>query len=298
MAKIDLSGLGVALCTPFTADYNIDFDALRRLVDSLIEGGVDYLVVLGTTAETPTLTADERKLVKDFVRDAVAGRVPLVLGHGGNNTMALARELAEEDTEGYSAVLSVVPYYNKPSQEGIYRHYSALAQATKLPLVLYNVPGRTGTNMLPDTVIRLAKEHSNIIGVKEASGNVEQAKAIMAGAPAGFQLVSGDDGMTLELIKAGACGVISVVGNAFPAEFGRMVRLAMQGDYQHAELIHNQFSELYDLLFVDGNPAGIKCMLHMMQGMENVLRLPLVPTRPVTDEKMHRVLDRLRHHAQ
>lgn len=298
MAKFDLSGLGVALCTPFTADCNIDFDSLGRLIDSLISGGADYLVALGTTAETPTLTARERVLVKDFVRDTVAGRVPLVLGHGGNNTAALARELAEEDTTGYSAILSVVPFYNKPSQEGIFRHYSELAKVSPLPLVLYNVPGRTGVNMQAETVLRLAAEHNNIIGVKEASGNVEQAKAIMAGAPEGFQLVSGDDGMTLELIKAGACGVISVVGNAFPREFGRMVRLAMQGDYERAELIHNQFAELYDLLFVDGNPAGIKCMLHMMERMENVLRLPLVPTRPVTDEKMHRVLDRLRHHAK
>lgn len=285
--------MGVALITPFKSDKSIDFDAFARLLEYQIKNGVDYLVVLGTTAETPTLTAEERKQVRMFVAERVAGRVPLVLGIGGNNTMGVVDEILHTDLSPFSAILSVVPYYNKPSQEGIYQHYKTIVEASPLPIILYNVPGRTGVNMAAATTLKLAKEFPNIIGVKEASGNISQMDDIIKNKPEDFMVISGDDGITFPLITLGAVGVISVIGNAFPREFSRMVRLALQGDYNRALLIHHRFTELFSLLFVDGNPAGVKCLLHAMGFIENELRLPLVPTRITTYEQIRRVLESL-----
>ncbi len=285
--------MGVALVTPFKADKSIDFEALGRIVEYQIQNGVDYLVVLGTTSENPTLEPDERCAVKQFVAERVAGRVPLVLGCGGNNTAAVVREIQTIDPKVFSAVLSVVPYYNKPSQEGLYQHYAAVAKASPLPVILYNVPGRTGVNMTPETILRLAADFTNIVGIKEASGNMVQIDEIIKHKRPDFMVISGDDAVTFPLITLGAVGVISVIGNAFPREFSRMVRLALEGDYASARTIHHRFNDLFGLLFVDGNPAGVKCVLHAMGFCENELRLPLVPTRITTFEKIRRVLDTL-----
>lgn len=293
MARINLKGMGVALITPFHSDKSIDFDSLARLLEYQIRNGIDYLVVLGTTAETATLTPDEQAQVRQFVAERVRGRVPLVLGLGGNNTMAIVEAAKTLDLSAFDAILSVVPYYNKPSQEGIYQHYKAIAMASPLPVILYNVPGRTGVNMSPEVCLRLAREFENIVGVKEASGNISQMDEIIKNKPADFMVISGDDGITFPLITLGAVGVISVIGNAFPREFSRMVRLALDGDYAHAREIHHRFTELFSLLFIDGNPAGVKCLLNAMGFIENELRLPLVPTRITTYEKIKTVLNNL-----
>lgn len=293
MADINLKGMGVALITPFKEDESVDYEALGRLVDYLLQNGADYLVVLGTTAETPTLTEEEKKKIIELVVTKVRHRIPIVLGVGGNCTKSVVDKLKNNNFEGIDAILSVVPYYNKPSQEGIYQHYKAIAQATELPVILYNVPGRTGVNMTAETTLRLAREFKNIIAVKEASGNITQMDDIIKNKPKDFNVISGDDGITFPLITLGAIGVISVIGNAFPREFSRMVRLALAGDYDSARTIHHRFTELFSLLFVDGNPAGVKSMLSMMGFVENRLRLPLVPTRIVTYEKIRNVLHEL-----
>ena len=293
MADINLKGMGVALITPFKEDESVDYEALGRLVDYLLQNGADYLVVLGTTAETPTLTEEEKKKIIELVVTKVRHRIPIVLGVGGNCTKSVVDKLKNDNFEGIDAILSVVPYYNKPSQEGIYQHYKAIAQATELPVILYNVPGRTGVNMTAETTLRLAREFKNIIAVKEASGNITQMDDIIKNKPKDFNVISGDDGITIPLITLGAIGVISVIGNAFPREFSRMVRLALAGDYDSARTIHHRFTELFSLLFVDGNPAGVKSMLSMMGFVENRLRLPLVPTRIVTYEKIRNVLHEL-----
>lgn len=294
MASINLKGMGVALVTPFKADKSIDFDALGRIIEYQIQNGVDYLVVLGTTSENPTLSPDEREAIKVFVAERVQGRVPMVLGVGGNNTAAVVREAREVDPQCFSAILSVVPYYNKPSQGGIYQHYKAIAEASPLPVILYNVPGRTGVNMTAETTLRLAAEFPHIIAIKEASGNMVQVDEIIKHKPDDFMVISGDDAVTFPLITLGAVGVISVIGNAFPREFSRMVRLALAGDYAAARTIHHRFNDLFGLLFVDGNPAGVKCVLNAMGYCENELRLPLVPTRITTYEKIRHVLDTLK----
>lgn len=293
MADINLKGMGVALITPFKEDESVDYEALGRLVDYLLQNGADYLVVLGTTAETPTLTEEEKKKIIELVVTKVRHRIPIVLGVGGNCTKSVVDKLKNDNFEGIDAVLSVVPYYNKPSQEGIYQHYKAIAQATDLPVILYNVPGRTGVNMTAETTLRLAREFKNIIAVKEASGNITQMDDIIKNKPKDFNVISGDDGITFPLITLGAIGVISVIGNAFPREFSRMVRLALAGDYESARTIHHRFTELFSLLFIDGNPAGVKSMLSMMGFVENRLRLPLIPTRIVTYEKIRHVLHEL-----
>jgi 4-hydroxy-tetrahydrodipicolinate synthase len=293
MINSKLTGMGVALITPFNEDESVDFNALGILVDYQIKNGIDYLVVLGTTAETATLTETEKQEIKAFIIHRVNGRVPIVLGVGGNCTKSVVETLMNDDFTGIDAILSVTPYYNKPSQEGIYQHYKALAQHTNLPIILYNVPGRTGVNMEVDTTLRLAREFSNIVAIKEASGNITQMDDIIKNKPSDFMVISGDDGITFPLITLGAVGVISVIGNAFPKEFSRMVRLALQGDYTKALEIHHSFTELFNLLFVDGNPAGVKCMLNAMGFIENKLRLPLVPTRITTYEKIRKVMDDL-----
>ena len=286
MIQNKLRGMGVALVTPFDEEGNVDFEALVKLVDYQLENGTDFLCVLGTTAETPTLSKEEKDQVKRCVIERVNGRVPILLGVGSNNTQAVVETVKNEDMTGVDALLVVVPYYNKPSQEGIYQHYKAVAEATTLPIVLYNVPGRTGVNMTAETTLRLACDFENIVAIKEASGNITQMDEILKNKPEGFDLISGDDGITYPLVSLGAVGVISVLGNAFPAEFGKMTRLAMEGDYAQALTIHHQFTEMYRLLFVDGNPAGVKALLSMMGMMKNKLRLPLVPARDVTCEQL------------
>ena len=293
MADINLKGMGVALITPFKEDESVDYEALGRLVDYQVQNGTDYLVVLGTTAETPTLTEEEKRNIIDLVVSHVRGRIPIVLGVGGNCTRNVVEQLKNGDFTGIDAILSVVPYYNKPSQEGIYQHYKAIANATKLPIILYNVPGRTGVNMTAETTLRIAREFENVVAVKEASGNITQMDDIIKNKPDRFNVISGDDGITFPLVTLGAIGVISVIGNAFPREFSRMVRLALAGDYDSARTTHHSFTELFSLLFVDGNPAGAKSMLSMMGFIENKLRLPLVPTRIVTYEKIREVLRQL-----
>lgn len=291
--QMNLRGMGVALITPFRSDKSVDFPALAKLIEYIIQNKADYIVVLGTTAETATLTEEEREQVKSFVVERVNRRVPLVLGVGGNNTMALVNYLKENDFSDFNAILSVVPYYNKPSQEGIYQHYKAIAEVSPLPVILYNVPGRTGVNMSAETTLRLARNFENIIGVKEASGNITQMDDIIKNKPEDFMVISGDDGITFPLITLGAVGVISVIGNAFPREFSKMVRLALEGDFANALLIHHRFTELFSLLFVDGNPAGVKCLLNAKGMIENELRLPLVPTKITTYEKIREVLNKL-----
>ena len=293
MKKKELYGMGVALVTPFMKDGSVDYEALVRLVDYQIESGTDFLCVLGTTAETPTLSADEQMKVRQTVIARNAGRLPILLGVGGNCTQAIVDKLKNDSMEGVDAVLSVVPYYNKPTQQGMYAHFSAIAEATELPIVLYNVPGRTGVNMLPDTTLKLANDHANIVAIKEASGNVEQIKDIMARRPEGFKVFSGDDGITLPLIADGADGVISVVGNGFAAEFGQMVRLALAGELEQAKAIDERLRPMYDLLFLDGNPAGIKALLQLRGMLDNVLRLPLVAASDCTIEKIRKALENI-----
>lgn len=293
MIQTRLKGMGVAMITPFKEDESVDYDALLRLVDYLLQNNADFLCVLGTTAETPTLTEEEKHTIKQMVIERVAGRVPILLGVSSNNTRSVVESLKRDDYAGVDAVLSVVPYYNKPSQEGIYQHYKAISEATELPIVLYNVPGRTGVNMTAETTLRIARDFKNVIAIKEASGNITQMDDIIKNKPADFDVISGDDGITFPLITLGAVGVISVIGNAFPREFSRMVRLALQGDYANALTIHHKFAELFKLLFVDGNPAGVKAMLNAMGMVENKLRLPLVPTRITTFEAMRKILNEL-----
>lgn len=293
MIDVNLRGMGVALITPFKEDESVDYETLSKLVDYQLQNGTDYLVVLGTTAETPTLTEEEKDKIVSLVVNKVRGRIPIVLGVGGNCTRSIVNKLKQGNFDGIDAILSVVPYYNKPSQEGLFQHYKTITEATRLPIVLYNVPGRTGVNMTAETTLRIARECKNVLAIKEASGNITQMDDIIKNKPANFNVISGDDGVTFPLITLGAIGVISVIGNAFPREFSRMVRLALAGDYASARTIHHSFTELFDLLFVDGNPAGVKSMLNAMGYIENKLRLPLVPTRITTFEKIRDVLRQL-----
>lgn len=286
MEHNNLRGMGVALTTPFNADESIDFDTLDFHIDYLIDSGADYIVALGTTAETPTLSHEEKAALEAHILDRVAGRVPVVVGIGGNNTRAIVSELASTPRiNEFAAILSVVPYYNKPTQEGMYRHFSAIAQASPIPVILYNIPGRSGVNMDVDTIIRLARENpGKVIGVKEASGNMEQASLIITRRPQGFLVLSGDDSLAHTMIGHGGDGVISVLGNAYPREFTEMIHLSLDPE-RHAEAtaLHQSFSALYTLLFKDGNPAGIKCLLHaMFPRYQEVLRLPLVPVTDAT----------------
>lgn len=286
----DMHGLGVALVTPFKGDGSVDYEALARLVDTQLAGGTDFLCVLGTTAETPTLTAEEQRQVCRTIMERNAGRLPILLGVGGNCTQAIVDRLSNDAMEGVDAILSVVPYYNKPTQTGMYAHFAAIAESTDLPIILYNVPGRTGMNMLPETTLRLAADFKNIVGIKEASGNLEQIEQIISNRPAGFKVFSGDDGITLPLIRRGADGVISVIGNAFAPEFAQLVHDAMRGDYAEAEAMDERLRQMYELLFLDGNPAGVKAVLHLRGMMENRLRLPLVPASDTTTEQIRNFL--------
>lgn len=283
MSAVHLQGLGVALITPFQDDGSIDFDALSRLIAYQLASGTDYLVALGTTAETPTLSKEEREQIIRFIVRKVNGQIPIVVGVGGNNTADLTEDLQRFDFTGISAVLSVTPYYNKPNQEGLYRHYCALSQVSPLPLILYNVPGRTGVNMTAETTLRIARSCSNVIAVKEASGNLQQIRAIIEGAPEGFYLISGDDSVTTAVIGMGGIGVISVFGNAFPKAMAELVRHALCGDASDIrDRMDKDFENLFRLLFVEGNPAGVKGLLYLRGMIQNRLRLPLVPVSEKT----------------
>lgn len=284
------TGLGVALVTPFKKDFTIDFDALAALLEKQVEGGADFLCVLGSTAETPCLSVAEKLQVKDFVIEQIKGRLPLLLGFGGNCTQELLHEVRDFDFKGIDGILSVCPFYNKPVQEGIYQHFKAVATEAGLPVVVYNVPGRTGINMSAATTLRLARDVENIVAVKEASGNVAQIDEIIAGAPDGFEVISGDDAITSQLIQTGATGVISVIGNALPREFGAMVHAALSRKADEANTLDGRLQPFYPLLSVDGNPAGIKAMMSLMGEVENVLRLPLVPARRETIDALAKAL--------
>ncbi|MDD3901531.1 MAG: 4-hydroxy-tetrahydrodipicolinate synthase [Dysgonamonadaceae bacterium] len=290
MANLYLKGMGVAMVTPFLADLSVDVDALKKLVDFQIENGTDYIVALGTTAETPTLNAEERRLVIKTIVNQVKGRVPVIMGVGGNCTAELVYTLKNFDFTGIDAILSVTPYYNKPSQEGLYQHYRALNEVSPLPIILYNVPGRTGVNMTAETTLRLANDCKNIIAIKEASGKLDQVAEIINNKPAEFQVISGDDGVTLEIIKAGGVGVISVLGNVFPREFSGVVHQALNGNFVQAESLNSAFVETIKLLFADGNPSGAKCMLSKLGYIQNVLRLPLVPVCNSVDSQIDKML--------
>ena len=293
MTYVDLHGMGVALITPFKEDESVDYEALKMMVDYLIENGTDYIVALGTTAETPCLFEKEKKEITRTIVERVNGRIPIILGIGGNCTQKVLSQIDSTDFEGVNAILSVVPYYNKPSQEGIYQHYKSIAKVAPLPVVIYNVPGRTGMNMTAATTLRIARDFDNIIAVKEASGNITQIGDIIKNKPAGFEVVSGDDGLTFPIMALGGIGVISVIGNAFPKDFSRMVHYLLDDDCQNARLLHAHFAEIFDLLFVDGSPAGVKSMLYLMGMVENRVRLPLVPTRIATFEKIREVLAKM-----
>lgn len=294
MAQNIFKGLGIALVTPFTVEGEVDYQALTRLVEFQIENNADFLCILATTAETPCLTREEKDKITEVVKQVNKGRIPLLKYCGGNNTRAVIEEMENTDWSGIDGILSICPYYNKPSQEGLYQHFKAISAKSPLPLVLYNVPGRTGVNLKPQTTVRLAKDCPNIVAIKEASGSLEQIDEILKHKPKNFDVISGDDALTFSMIASGAVGVISVIGNALPKAFSRMIRLEFNGEYEAARKIHHMFTDLYSLLFVDGNPAGVKALLNDMGFIENVLRLPLVPTKIETKQKMANILKDLR----
>lgn len=296
MDTTDLRGLGVALITPFKTDQTIDYEALKRVLDNLLlpTPNVDYILVMGTTAETPTLSEEERVELKNFVQEYVAKRVPLILGLGGNCTNALKQKLNTEYLSGYQAILSVVPYYNKPNQNGIYSHFAEIAKASPLPVILYNIPGRTGVNMESDTVLKLASDFKNIIGIKEASGNLQQIQEILQKRPKKFAVISGDDSLTYDLMKNGADGVISVIGNAYPKVFKKMTDLLLQNDTENSNKINIKYNPLCKAIFADGNPAGIKYLLNNLGLIENVLRLPLVPVNSNVEQMIKRAAANLK----
>lgn len=285
----------MALITPFNEDGSIDWGALSNIIEYQISNGTDYIVALGTTAETPTLSKQEKTEVARFIVERVNGRIPVVKGVGGNNTLEVAEEMRSCDTTGISAFLSVTPYYNKPTQEGLYRHFCALSQASPLPIILYNVPGRTGMNMSAETTLRLARDCKNIIAIKEASGDLNQIKSIIDGAPEGFQVISGDDAVTTDVISMGGVGVISVFGNAFPGQMSWLVKHALNGDALNArKQMEEDFNNLFHLMFVDGNPSGVKYLLYQRGMVHNVVRLPLVPVSQNTERLISEELTRLK----
>jgi len=290
----ELHGAGVALVTPFNMDGSVDYEGLGKLIEHQIEGGMNYLVSLGTTGETATLTAKEKQEIWRFTTEKVAGRVTLVAGIGGNHTAEIVAQVRSFDHPGYVAILSVSPYYNKPTQEGIFQHYKAVAEASPLPVILYNVPGRTGSNMTAATTVRLANDVDNIVAVKEASANFDQFSKIMRDKPAGFLLISGDDPVTLPMMALGAVGVISVVGNVFPAKVAELTRLCAQGAFAEARALHAELIRLTELCFVDGNPAGAKFALSRLGICGDTLRLPLTPVSQATAGELTTLLDAMK----
>lgn len=273
----NIKGLGTALVTPFRPDGSIDFKALEQFIEFQIKGGIDYLVALGTTSEAATMTADERTAVVDFIIDVNKGRVPIVVGCGSNNTSELVDSVKSFEKPGIDAILSVAPYYNKPNQTGLFEHFKALANATSLPIILYNVPGRTASNIAADTVVKLAKKFKNIVAVKEASGDMSQMMQLLKHRPKDFLVLSGDDALSLPLISLGFDGVISVLSNAYPQEFSTLVKAALNGEYAIARELQYKLIDIIDSLFAEGNPAGVKAYLKIKGLMDNSLRLPLVP---------------------
>ena len=293
MAQNIFRGLGIALVTPFTTDGEVDYKSLKKLVEYQIDNGADFLCILATTGEAPCLTKDEKDKITELVKEVNKGRIKILKYCGGNNTRAVVDEIKNTDWSGIDGILSICPYYNKPSQEGLYQHFKAISQASPLPIVLYNVPGRTGINMKAETTVRLARDFDNIVALKVASGSLEQVDDIIKHKPDNFDVISGDDARTFSMVASGAAGVISVIGNALPKQFSRMIRLEFKGEYEPARKIHHMFTDLYSLLFVDGNPAGCKALLNDMGMIENVLRLPLVPTTIKTKERMAAILKEL-----
>ena len=286
-------GTGVALVTPFNTDGSVDYEGLRRLINFQIDGKIEYLVSLGTTGEASTLNKDEKKSIWEFTRETVAGRVPLVAGIGGNNTLQVIEDIKNFDSTGYDAILSVSPYYNRPTQEGIYQHYKAIAKASPLPIMLYNVPTRTGGNMTAETTLKLAHEFENIIAVKEAAGNFDQFNKVLRDMPEGFLFISGDDAVSLPLIAMGAAGIISVVSNAIPSTFSQMIRLCLDGKFKEAQALHYKVLELTNSLFLEGNPCGIKEALKHLGICNNTLRLPLVNVSDELSVKLKTELEKL-----
>lgn len=286
----EIQGAGVALITPFHADGSIDFETLGNLIEFQISEGMDYLVSLGTTGETATLSSEEKKKVWQFTKDKVKGRVPLVAGIGGNNTLEIVEAVKNFDTEGFCAILSVSPYYNKPTQKGIYQHYKAIAEVSKLPIILYNVPGRTGSNISAETTLRLAKEFKNIVAIKEASGNFAQFSEILRDKPGHFQLISGDDPATLPMMALGAIGIISVVGNAYPKYVSTLAHLCAEAKYSEARDIHYKLLEITELCFVEGNPCGVKYILKELGFGEDYVRLPLVRVSSKTQQRIQEAM--------
>ncbi|NHF59307.1 4-hydroxy-tetrahydrodipicolinate synthase [Flavobacteriaceae bacterium TP-CH-4] len=293
----ELVGTGVALVTPFTDDLQVDVDALGRIVEHCIAGGVGYLVVLGTTGESVTLDKSEKQLVADTVVAANAGRLPLVLGVGGNNTAAVIEELQTIDLSAFHAILSVSPYYNKPTQEGIYQHFKAIAASTETPIILYNVPGRTGSNMVPETVLRLANDCPTVVAIKEASGDLEQIRTLIKKKPKKFQILSGDDMTALPTVLAGGAGVISVLGQGLPTAFSKMIRMGLQGKEDQARALHLSMAEGMDLIFKEGNPAGIKGILEILGLCSAKVRLPLVEATPGLKAILSQFVDQMVSHA-
>jgi 4-hydroxy-tetrahydrodipicolinate synthase len=291
--RIQLRGTGVAIVTPFNKNSEVDYDALENLIDHTISNGVEYIVSLGTTGETPTLSKKEKQEIVNFTIEKINGRTPVVVGIGGNNTKEVIEHLADFPLEKVSAILSNSPYYNKPSQEGIFQHYKALSEASPKPVILYNVPGRTGSNISAETTVRLARECKNVGGIKEASGNVVQCMHILKNKPDDFLVVSGDDHIALPLIASGADGVISVAANCFPKDFSDMVRFSLKNDFEKAQKLNYKLLEGYDLLFVENNPAGVKAFLYEMKLIENELRLPLVPLSASFHQKVKEFLNKL-----
>lgn len=287
MAEFKLEGVGVALVTPFKKDLTIDFDGLTAVIEHVIQGGCNYIVALGTTAETPTLSIEEKILLTDFIRSKVDGRVPLIIGIGGNNTERVVRVIKERDLKGYSAILSVTPFYNKPTQTGLFMHYKKIAENSPLPIILYNVPSRTGVNLTAETTLKLA-EIPNITGIKEASGNLEQIREIIDNKPENFNVISGDDAFTCEIMKRGGSGVISVLANAFPKAILNLTRLCLENRIEEAACAQNKLKDIISHLFEEGNPAGVKCILSLQGLIENNLRLPLVPVSKNTENKIKR----------
>jgi 4-hydroxy-tetrahydrodipicolinate synthase len=286
MNKTPYFGTGVAVVTPFTADLKIDFKSLRNVINYLIDSDIQYLVAMGTTAESSTISVEEKKQIFDCFVETVDDRVPLIMGLGGNDTMALQRALQQVDITGFSAILSVSPYYNRPTQEGIYQHYKALDAVTPLPLILYNVPGRTSSNINAETTLRIAHDCPNVIGIKDASGDLDQGKAILDGRPDDFVVLSGDDETAIPLIQSGAEGVISVIAGGFPRFFSNGVAAALEGNDDEANEIATLAQPIIDQLFIEGNPGGIKAVLHERGLIENKLRLPLVPVSSSVTSKL------------
>lgn len=287
------TGTGVAIVTPFHRQRNINFTSLGNIVEHVINGGVDYIVCLGTTSEVPTLTAQEQMAVLDCMIDQVDKRVPIVLGMGGNNTSELVDRIAKTDLSEVSALLSVTPYYNKPSQKGIYEHFKAIAEASSVPIILYNVPGRTSSNISADTCLQLANDFPNIIGIKEASGNFSQCMEILAKKPKNFQVISGEDALTMPLMSVGMTGIISVTANAFPKEVSTMINLCLKGDYKKAKDIHYKLLSFTNAIFEEGNPAGIKAALEIMQISQSYLRLPLVKVSKPLSNKIENLINEI-----